>query len=281
MTQNIIVTDIDGTLLNASKEISKKTRETLIKWQEDGNLLILASGRPMTSMFQYAYELRMDAFNGLLISSNGACVVDVNSKEILWERCINQVEAAKLLDHLEHFDVIPMIAMDDTMYVNNVFNNSISFMNQDINIIQYEARGGGYKLREIEHLKDALAKPLYKILIAGDPKYLVENVEALSKPFEDTLTSMFTAPFYYEFTDKGVDKAKALDYIIEKYHLHQSVTLAFGDGENDISLLKRCTHAIAMSNAVDSLKDVSTFISLSHDEDGIAHALDLYFANKI
>ncbi len=281
MTRKIIVTDIDGTLLNSSKEISSKTLQALIRWQEEGNLLVLASGRPSSGMFKYAKDLRMDEFGGLLISSNGACVVDVKTQEILWERPMSHSDAKALLDHLENFDVIPMISIDDRLYVNDVFNNNISFMNQSINIIQYESRGGGYKLSELDHLKDALTASLYKVLVAGVPQYLIDNREALSKPFEKTLTSMFTAPFYFEFTDKGVDKANALEFVLDTYNIRDEHTLAFGDGENDISLLKRCKHAIAMSNAVDSLKEVSTYVSLSHDEDGIAHALDLYYSNTL
>lgn len=276
MEKHIAICDIDGTLLTTSKTISNNTLNALIAWQQQGNLLILASGRPTTGMLSYAHILEMDKHNGLLISSNGACVVDVKSQEVLWEKCISHDIASGLLDHLESYDVIPMIAQEKNMIVNDVFKNEINYAGTSINIIQYEARGGGYRLKEQPHLKDALEFPLYKVLVAGDPEYLSKNASHIAKSYNDHLTSMFTAPFYYEFTHKGVDKAKALEFVIDYTNLSLSNTISFGDGDNDITLLKKSRVGIAMSNATQSLKEIANAITLSNDEDGIPHALNLY-----
>lgn len=273
-----IILDIDGTLATSNKTISIKTKETLIKLQEMGHTVILASGRPTTAMMDYARELEMDKHHGILISFNGACAVDVQSETILYEKTISVEDAKAVLNHLEQFDVMPMIAYDDVMYVNDVFNNIIhTGIDSTINIIQYESRSGKYRLSESHHLADVVERPLYKILIAGQPDYLSTNYKAIHEPFEGKLNSMFTAAFYYEFTDLGIDKAKALDFVLEKRGLDPKATIAFGDGHNDESIVRYASTGVAMANAVDALKDIADIITLSNDEDGIAHTLNQLF----
>lgn len=104
-------------------------------------------------------------------------------------------------------------------------------------VMEYEARGNNYKLCEVEDLEMFVQEPLYKILTFADPSYLQTHFKEMRKPFEKTLSCMFTGPFYYEFCAKGIDKAKALDTVLSKLGYNRGEIMAFGDGENDISML--------------------------------------------
>lgn len=84
---------------------------------------------------------------------------------------------------------------------------------------------------------------------------------------------MFTGPFYFEFTAQGIDKAKALDAVLKPMGYKQEEMIAFGDGQNDASMVKYAGLGVAMANAVDELKEISQYITGSNDEDGIADAL--------
>ena len=88
---------------------------------------------------------------------------------------------------------------------------------------------------------------------------------------------MFTADFYYEFTAQGIDKAKALDTVLAPLGYQPEDMIAFGDGQNDASMLTYSGTAVAMANAVQELKDIADIITLSNDEDGIAETLRDYF----
>lgn len=87
---------------------------------------------------------------------------------------------------------------------------------------------------------------------------------------------MFTAPFYFEFTAKGIDKAKALDTVLIPMGYKKEEMIAFGDGLNDASMVKYAGIGVAMKNAVDELKAVANEITLSNEEDGIAYTLSKY-----
>ena len=79
-----------------------------------------------------------------------------------------------------------------------------------------------------------------------------------------------------EFTAKGIDKAKALDTVLIPMGYKKDEMIAFGDGHNDASMVKYAGTGVAMANAVQDLKDISQYITLSNDEDGIAEALYKY-----
>ncbi|MBC1656311.1 HAD family phosphatase [Listeria welshimeri] len=274
MTTQAIILDIDGTLLNDDKKISPETKKALITAQQNGVKLILASGRPTTGMHLYAEQLEMKKYHGLLVSYNGAKVVDCQTKEELFNQTLTIAEGKAVLEHMKQFEVKVMIDKDDYMYVNNVYDCYIPYKGEEINIIQYESRGGNFKLCEKEDLAAFLDYRINKILTAGDPDYMQKNYQAMMAPFKNTLNCVFTADFYFEFTAKNIDKAKALDTVLTPMGIHAENIIAFGDGHNDITMVKYAGTGIAMDNAVPKLKAVANSITLSNNKDGIAHVLN-------
>lgn len=269
-----IVMDVDGTLTNSKKQIPEKTKEVLLKAQSKGVRLILASGRPTSGLMDFAKELEMDKNDGLLVSFNGSKVIDCKTLEELFNEPISIEEGKAVLEHMKKFEVKPMVAKGEYMLVNNVFDNKIHTRNgQEMNIIEYESRGGKYKLCEIDDLAEYVDYPLNKILTAGQPDYLKENYKEMMGPFKDKLSCMFTADFYFEFTANGIDKAKALDTVLKPMNINQDEIISFGDGQNDLSIIKYAGIGVAMGNAVDELKDQADEITFSNEEDGIAHSL--------
>ncbi|MGM0213898.1 Cof-type HAD-IIB family hydrolase [Enterococcus sp. AZ109] len=274
MTIQAIVLDIDGTLLNDQKEITPATKRALMQAQERGITVILASGRPTASMLAFAKQLEMEKYNGLLVSYNGAKVIDCQTKNELFNQSMTLEEGKAVLEHMKKFDVKVMIDKDDYMYVNNVYDCDITYKGSKINIIEYESRGGNYKLCEMDDLAAFLDSDISKILTAGEPDYLLDNHQHMMAPFKDSLNCVFTADFYFEFTAQGIDKAKALDTVLSPLGISAENVIAFGDGHNDISLIHYAGIGVAMENAVPELKTAADQITLSHNEDGIAHVLN-------
>lgn len=269
-----IIMDVDGTLTNNQKRITQKTKEVLLKAQKNGIRLILASGRPTTGLIEFAIELEMDKNKGLLVSFNGSKIIDCTTFEELFNEPIPIEEGREVLEHIKKFKVKPMIIKGEYMFVNNVFDNKIHDNNgQEINIIEYESRGGKFKLCEVDDLASFADYPLNKILVAGEPEYLSEHYKEIMEPFKTKLSCMFTAEFYFEFTANGIDKAKALDVVLKQIGISKDEVISFGDGENDLSIIKYAGIGVAMENAVDELKRHSDEVTLSNEDDGIAYSL--------
>ncbi len=268
-----LVLDIDGTLLSSEKKLTKRTKEALIEAQKQGWLLILASGRPVNGLMRFSRELKMDAFGGALVAFNGSKVVDMRSGEVLFEQPMSVSEGKAVLEHLKNFDVIVLIDHDEYMLTNDVYR-TIEQNGRDFAVIEYESRSNNYLLCEKRDLATFVDFPLNKILTAATPAYLQAHWKEMAAPFQDRLNSMFTADFYFEFTAKGIDKAQALRKTMEKLGCRPEDMIAFGDAQNDRSMLEMAGVGIAMGNATDELKQVADVITCSNDEDGIAVYLE-------
>lgn len=277
----VIVMDVDGTLTNNEKKISEKTKQALLKAQEDGMILVIASGRPTSGLMYLAKELKMDENHGLLVSFNGSKVIDCETNEVLFNETMSVEDGQAVLEHMKKFKVKPMICKGEYMYVKDVYDNKINYKGEPFNIIKYEARNCRFKLCEKDDLVAFADYPLNKILTAGDPEYLQAHYKEMMEPFKDTLSCMFTADFFFEFTAKGIDKAKALDTVFAHLGISKDEAIAFGDGHNDASMVKYVGLGVAMDNAVQELKDVSDFVTLSNEEDGIAYALNKFLKEEV
>ncbi len=268
--------DIDGTLTNDEKVITPRTRERLLEAQESGIKLLLSSGRPAQGLKSLARELELDTHDGLLVCFNGACVIDAQTDEVLYEQPLPADELCRLIEHLRKFDLIPWITQGEYLYTEDVFNCMIHLEDGTTkNIVKYERDMCEMRIREVADLCEvARAMPVDKLLTAGDPAYLNAHHDEMYAPFKSTLNGMFTAPWYFEFTAQGIDKAHALEGALPKIGIEAADVVAFGDGQNDRSMLEWAGTGVAMANAVDETKAVAQMVTLSNNEDGIAEALD-------
>lgn len=271
----VILLDIDGTLTNSKKIITEKTKNALLKAQDMGIRLAIASGRADQGLYQWADVLKMREHHGIFVCYNGAKVMDCQTGEILFHQPLSVADAKDVLEHMKRFEVSPIIARGDYMYTNDVYAGMIhkSIGGELFNVIEYEARSNSFILCEKRDLVAFADFPIEKILTAGEPAYLQVNWQKMAEPFTDRLSCMFTAPFYYEFTAQNVDKAKAIDTAFTKLGYKAEEMIAFGDAQNDISMLKYAGIGVAMGNAVDEVKAIADEVTLSNEEDGIAESL--------
>lgn len=277
MAVKVIIMDMDGTLLNSQKKISPVTREALIRAQEQGAVLVLASGRPENGLWRFAKELDMEKHHGILVAYNGAAVIECETGEVLFQQAMSVEDGKAVLEHLKKFNVRPMVDHGEYMYVNNVFDNVIQYKGKPFDVMQYESRGNGFLLCEKTDLAAFVDFPIRKILTYSEPEYLQAHYQEIREPFKDSLNCVFTADFYYEFTAQGIDKAKALDTVLIAKGYKPEEMIAFGDAQNDATMLKYAGIGVAMGNAGQELKEIADEVTLSLDEDGIAVTLEKYF----
>ncbi len=279
MSIKAILLDIDGTLTNHKKEITPLTKKALMDAQDLGIRLVIASGRPAKGIYQYGDQLEMAKHHGLFVCYNGAKVIDCETQETYVDVTFPKETAKRVLHHMKKFNVIPMVTSDTHMLVEDVYRCMIKDGTREFNVIQYESRMNNYKLMEIEDLEEYVNVPQNKILTAGDSDYLQAHFKEMAEPFKDELNMMFTSNFYYEFTAKGVDKGSALTIAMNKLGIKPEECIAFGDAENDISMLKFAGISIAMANGQEAVKNIATEVTDDNEHDGIAKALYKYISS--
>ncbi len=268
-----ILLDIDGTLTNDQKIITPRTRDALLAAQSDGAVLVLASGRPSMGLTGFADVLHMKEHNGVFVCFNGAKSVNYQTNEVYFQQTLTVEQGKRVLEHMHKFNVCPIYDRGAYMYLENAFF-TIERYGAPWTIAEYEAHNNNYLLCEVANNAEFMDWELNKILVAGQPEYLQEVWQQMAAPFEGELSSMFTAPFYYEFTPLGVDKTRALRETFATLGIDRSEVIAFGDAQNDQSMIEWAGTGVAMGNAVDEVKAVADYVTLSNNEDGIAAALE-------
>ncbi len=277
MAIKAILLDIDGTLTNDEKKITPLTRDTLMKAQEMGIRLVIASGRPPKGLEQYGNLLDMAKHHGLFVCFNGSRVIDCESGEVLYDQSLDRDTFREILRHMKQFDVRPIVSREDHMLVEDVYNCMVKDGDREFNVIEYESRMNHYLLHEVPDLEQHMdGCDLNKILTAGDSDYLRAHFEEMAAPFKDRVSSMFTANFYYEFTALGVDKGAALTAAMNKLGIRPEECIGFGDAENDIPMLRYAGVGVAMANAQDKVKAMADEITDDNNHDGIAKMLMKY-----
>ena len=219
----------------------------------------------------------MSTYEGILVSYNGASVHDVKTEETLFQQAISTELANNILEHLSGFEVVSMVDHEDYMYVNDAyFDIEFNVPEGHFNIVEYETRGGNFKVQEVDDFDTVINQPVNKILVAGNPDYLEKDHEMIRAPFEDKITAAISAPFYYEYTDQGIDKAKALDEVLPEMGILPENIISFGDGQNDLSIIKYAGIRVAMENAVSEILEIADEVTTSNDADGIAEILERF-----
>ena len=88
MNYQMLVLDLDGTLTNSKKEITKPTYKALIEIQEAGKKVVLASGRPINGIVPLAEKLELALFGGYMLSFNGARITQCSTGSIIYNRVL-------------------------------------------------------------------------------------------------------------------------------------------------------------------------------------------------
>ena len=267
---NVIALDLDGTLTNNEKEITPLTYETLMKAQKSGAHVILASGRPTYGIEPLAERLDIGEYGGYVLSYNGGKIIDWSTKEEIYS------------DFLPN-SVLPVLynyAKDHKHALLGYSGKEIITETPEDEYVKEESRINKMNIRKVDHLLESLATHPTKMLMTGKPDIMTKAEKELKGLVGNKMDVFRSAPFFIELVPKGIDKAKSLLRLLSHIGLTSNDMIAFGDGYNDISMLKLAGIGVAMANAVDEVKINADYVTLSNEEDGVAAAVEKFCYNK-
>ena len=264
MKYKLIAVDLDGTLYNDQIKITSDTLNAMIKAQDMGIRIALASGRPLPGLFHARDLLKLKDHHGMLVAYNGGKIVDTTTNEVLYDKYIPHELALELLEHYKDYPVTPIIDDEKVLYVTD----------KNAYRVKEEAYNDSMECVEVPSLIEHLDFHLNKILTTVDPSKTYEVLETIGMPFRDQITFVRTAPYYIEAIPVGTSKAAGLSKVCNDLSIDPSEVIAFGDAENDLEMIKFAGHGVAMGNACDELKEAANEVTLTNNEDGIAHTLN-------
>lgn len=266
----LVVCDLDGTLLNSKASVSYNNSLALHKLNDLGIKIAFCSGRQAADIEYIASSVGLN--DAIIISLNGSFIIQ-KSGEISINEKIPKDSANECLNIFNKYDVAFSCFCGNVLINNKVpeYEKDLSFWNKE----RQERRKLVTHLYGYNYINKYMQEGFNKFVYVD-----LENQELLQKIKNEMtyiqgieITSSWKSNF--EIMPKGINKGFALKKLINKLNIEKSNVLAFGDNDNDIELLKSAGYGVAMGNANDNLKDIADFTTLSNSNDGVA-----YFINK-
>lgn len=261
----LIISDLDGTLLNSEHELTRYTKNTVKKLLAKGIKFFIATGRHHIDAMDIKNKLGLK--EAYLISSNGARVHDYEGN-LLLEYNHNEKIAKEIINMSISSKVHLNVYFDDNWYV---------FRENDRIKEWVEKTTFKYTQIKIEELKyDKILKWYY----LGDHEDLVEVKDKIEKNWGQEVQCLFSLPICLEIMPKGISKGRAIEEIILKEGISRKDTMAFGDGFNDYDMLNFVQKGLVMENAHVKLKESLPHLEIigHHSKDAVAKYLESHFS---
>lgn len=260
----VVVSDLDGTLLNPQHRISDYTKSIFQELHNQNYLIVVATGRHHLDAMAIIETLEVPVY---LVSSNGARIHSPEKEELFAFDLESDVVKAAL-----NVEIDPEITV--VLFKENVWQTNR--VNERLNAFQAELK---YRPELVDYktLEDFSA---IKIFFSCDNhEKLVALKDAVLANSSDNLHHAFSLPTCLEFMDKSVDKAVAIEKVLEKEGFTLDQAVAFGDGFNDVQMLAAAGKGLIMGNAPALLKETLPNLEVitANAEDGVAK----YIASKI
>lgn len=270
MKYRLLAFDLDGTLTNSDKIVTPRTKAAIYKAREEGSIIALASGRPVYGIVPVAKELGLFELGGYILAYNGGCVIDCKTNETIYEKKVPS----------EYIKDICRFATDNDYAILTYEGDCIITNKPDNRYVAIEAKINRLPVKEICDMAEHITFPVNKFLITEDPDTVNHLIPVLREMFPK-LNIFTSAPYFLEIVPPDIDKSDTLAFLLDYNGLSPESLAAFGDGGNDINMLKRAGLGIAMSNADEQCKCASDYITASNDEDGCGIAIEKMLCGEL
>ncbi len=268
--------DLDGTLLTDQKELGEYTVQILKRAVEEGIVILPITGRPLCGLPE-----EVTGLTGLryAITANGARILDLKNAAVLKEQLVSVETAEKILDILGNYDSFREIYYDGTGYAEREKLEQIDHFFEEGPMAEYVRS----TRQPVENLMDKFRKESREVdKVQGVFADLGEREAALDE-IRKLEGVIITGALHnnIEVNAAGVDKGNALLWLAQYLGIAPEETMAFGDGNNDITLLEKAGTGVAMKNGIEEVKHAADRITeKTNDEEGAAKFIETYVLKK-
>ncbi|WP_125723743.1 Cof-type HAD-IIB family hydrolase [Flavobacterium ustbae] len=263
----VVVSDLDGTLLNPQHRISDYTKSIFQELHNQGYLIVIATGRHHLDAMAIIDKLEIPVY---LVSSNGARIHSPNKEELFAFNLNSDIVKAAL--NVEIDPEITVVLFKENTWQTNKWNEKLNSFQEEL---KYRPELVDYKV-----LDDFAAIKIF--FSCPDHEKLVKLKDEILANSSEHLHHAFSLPTCLEFMDKSIDKAVSIERALEKEGFTLKEAVAFGDGYNDVQMLSAAGKGLIMGNAPASLKEELSDLEVikTNAEDGVARYIATRILNK-
>ncbi len=271
----LVALDLDGTLFNSKSSISDENKKAIKTAAAAGTIFVIATGRPYNGL---PLEAMKELGIQYAITTNGAAVYKVPERECLFECCMPWEEATTLVDKLLTLPIHLDLFVNGCAYTPDICKKAIESMNQ----LPKELKEYILSTRTmVPNLTDKIRQQKQDIQKVTLNFPADENGVPLYRNQAMNILNTYPDVYYLsggygnlEFTKKGISKAKGLSFLCNYLNIPIEQTIACGDSENDLDIIKAAGLGIAMSNAPEHVKEQATDIAPSNDDNGVSAIIE-------
>jgi Cof subfamily protein (haloacid dehalogenase superfamily) len=255
--------DLDDTLLGPDKQVSAANRMALAHLRSHNVRIVLASGRRHQNMARFHQQLNL---GGYLISAQGALAKHAETGEIVYDAGVEAGLGREILEEGVARGLSVIAYHEEAVYGHG-----------PAEYLREYARLSGDAVTE-RGLDEFSGKDMEKVLWAGEPGRIAELMPTARDKYAGRADTVITEPMFLEFTRHGVHKASALVALSKYLGIEQREVVAFGDGNNDVAMLKWAGLGVAMHHARASAKEAADMVASDGDpETSFARAVAAMF----
>lgn len=264
--KKVLFTDLDGTLLNDQKEITKGNKDAIKTALSMGHSIVIATGRPLSSGIILAKELGLTLPGCYILAYNGGFLYDVNQDKLLSEARIPFPYVRHLFDE----------AAKRGLHCQTYTDTEILSEKNSENLKIYESRTN-INAKVVPDVIQALEKPPGKVILVSfgqDPETLKDFQRDLEPWADGKLDSIFSTKEYLEYMPSGTSKGNGVLRLCKLLNIPIENTISAGDEENDLSMLKVTHVAAVMKNGSAKAKACGNYITTNdNNHDGVAEII--------
>ena len=243
--------DIDGTLVSfKSHTVPESARRAIARLREQGVKVFIATGRLMKHV-GIVNDIEVD---GYITVNGGYCITSAG--EVIFESAFPRATVERVIDLSEQYGFDLNVMTHEDMYVSSM-GERVQKIASMINIMPTVA-----DVRAI-----AATQPVVQMC-----PYISRELEQEIMPLLPDCVGSRWIETFMDLNVRGVDKSLGIQQVMNYYGLTMAEAMAFGDGGNDLPMVRDAAVGVAMGNACDELKARADYITTDVDKDGIWNA---------
>jgi Cof subfamily protein (haloacid dehalogenase superfamily) len=254
----MVVTDMDGTLLNSRHEVSDQFFELFEELKKKEILFVAASGRQYNSIIDKLYSIKNDI---IVIAENGGYAV-YRDKELL-ATPLEKIQKENVLKTLQEIEnIYPVLCGKRNAYItgkSDAFTAKLREYYSEFEIVENLE----------DHVDEVLKIAIYHF--ESSEEFIYPKVKHL----EDALKVKVSGENWLDISSPNANKGYALQKVMDLHGIHADEVMVFGDYNNDLEMLSLAKFSFAMENAHPNVKKEAKYSTLSNDENGVEHILKL------
>lgn len=270
---DMIALDLDGTTLCGGR-ISPRTKQALETALERGVQVVIATGRTFASLPEDVFQIENLRY---VLTSNGAILTDLRTNKVVYENCIGEDAAKEVLGILkEHMEFPIEVFTDGKAYISREiyeelenFGDACSYISREYTLRTRKSVDDIYEHME-RHIGN-LENVNVQFRNDDERKFMRTHLAKV-----DGITLTASTKHNIEIGGETTSKASGLAALCEMIGLDLKYAMACGDSHNDAAMLAECGLGIAMENGEEEVKAMADYISMSNEEEGVAHAVEKF-----